>query len=68
MEENSFTGEYGEVILKFQNSIKGIDWNELDDSKFAMWQPSESDKLFGKSDVLKLWDGIYEITQTHWSC
>lgn len=67
MEKSSFTGEYGNIILNFQNRISGIDWDELDDSKFAMWQPSKSDKLFSSSDVLKLWNDIYEITKTHWS-
>lgn len=66
--ENNIDGSHGDIILKFHQSLqKSIEWNELKNVEFAMWFPSEQDKLFNSSQTKEKWTKIYSITKDYWT-
>lgn len=66
--ENKSDGSRGEIILNFQYTIqKSIEWDELKDTRFAMWLPCDQDKLFASSPITDKWSTVYTLTRNYWS-
>ena len=66
--ENESDGSRGTSILQFQRSIQqSIEWDELNDVEFAMWQTCDEDSRFAASPLTDKWTSVYSLTKYCWS-